>query len=238
MNATARTTTRIVRGLAAAGLITALATGCQFGIGGENEEPTGSGTTAEQGEAPAGDGSGTDDEAPEASDGGGEAGSGGAGSSDTGTEDGVVDGSAAAAGVDLTDLGDPVATAEIPASVEGDPEATMTVQLFGLEKQGETVVATFAFTVNSEDGSDEQRQLYHYLGNTGWHPYAIDTVNLNKHGVLGGAKTGQTDYQGSRFKPGQTFYDYASFAAPPADVTTMDVMMVDGAPMATGVEIR
>ena len=40
MNATARSTSRIVRGLAAASLITALAAGCQFGIG-EDEQPTG-----------------------------------------------------------------------------------------------------------------------------------------------------------------------------------------------------
>lgn len=235
MNATARTSNRIIRGLAAVGLISALATGCQFGIGDENDAPT---DTAEQSEAPAGDGSGANDEAPRASDGGGEARSGGSGSSDAGTEDKVVDERAAAAGVDLTSVGDPVATAEIPGNVEGNPEATMTVQLFGLEKQGETVVATFGFTVNSDTGSQDERQLYHFLGNAGWHPYAIDTVNLNKHGVLGGAKVGQTDYQSMRFKPGQTFYAYASFAAPPADVTTMDVMMVDGAPMATGVEIR
>ncbi|MDN6329065.1 MAG: hypothetical protein ACTHV2_02655 [Brachybacterium sp.] len=150
----------------------------------------------------------------------------------------MVDDDAAAAGVDLSSLGEPVATAEIPATVEDNDDATMTVELFGLERRDDTVVATFAFTVNSDTGSQDAQQLYHFLGYTGWHPYAIDTVNLNKHGVLGGAKVGQTDYQSTRFKPGQTFYAYASFAAPPEDVTAMDVMMVDGAPMATGVEIR
>lgn len=232
MNATARSTSRIVRGLAAAGLITALAAGCQFGIG-EDEQPTGGSDPAV--EQPEDSDGGSDGQAPEASDGGGES------TSDSGStddEDDTAGESAAAAGVDLTTLGEPVATAEIPANVEGDSEATMTVELFGLEKQGETVVATFAFTVNSTSQSDEHRYLYHYLGNSGWHPYAIDTVNLNKHGVLGGAKRGQTDYQGMRFKPGQTFYAYASFAAPPADVTTMDVMMVEGAPIASGMEIR
>ena len=63
-------------------------------------------------------------------------------------------------------------------------------------------------------------------------------MNLNKHGVLGGINGAVTNHQGGRFMPGETFYAYASFAAPPADVTTMDVMMVEGAPLATGVEIR
>lgn len=235
MNATARHSSRIVRGLAAAGLVAVLATGCQFGV--DDDEPTGA-AAAEQSEEPAGDDTGSGEERSQSSDGGGESSTGDPGSTGTGSEDDVVDEAAATAGVDLTDLGEPVATAEIPATVDGDDEATMTVQLFGLEKQGGTVVATFAFTVNSTAGSDDPRDLYHYLGGAGWHPYAIDTVNLNKHGVLGGAKAGQTDYQGMRFRSDQTFYAYASFAAPPADVTTMDVMMVTGAPLATGVEIR
>ncbi|MDN6329064.1 MAG: hypothetical protein ACTHV2_02650 [Brachybacterium sp.] len=72
MNATARSTSRIVRGLAAASLITALAAGCQFGIG-EDEQPTGGSDPAvEQGEDPAGDGSDEDQQDPQASDGGSE----------------------------------------------------------------------------------------------------------------------------------------------------------------------
>lgn len=236
MNATARSTSRIVRGLAAASLITALAAGCQFGIGEDEQATGGSDPAVEHGKDPAGDGSEADQQDPQASDGGSEGGGDGTAGSDE--EDAVVDDDAAAAGVDLSGLGEPVATAEIPATVEGNDEATMTVELFGLERRDDTVVATFAFTVNSDTGSQDARQLYHFLGNSGWHPYAIDAVNLNKHGVLGGAKVGQTDYQSMRFKPGQTFYAYASFAAPPEDVTAMDVMMVDGAPMATGVEIR
>ncbi|GAA1706240.1 hypothetical protein [Brachybacterium phenoliresistens] len=151
------------------------------------------------------------------------------------SEDAVVDEDAAAAGVDLTALGEPVASAEVPAIVEGDPAATMTVSLHGLRREGGTLVATYSFTVHSET-SEAEGWIYDYLGSQGWHPYAIDTVNLNKHEVLGGGAA-QTDYQGAKFRPGQTLYAYASFAAPPEDVTTMDVLLVEGAPLASGVPI-
>src|SRR5699024_2291861 len=64
-------------------------------------------------------------------------------------------------------------------------------------------------------------------------------VNLTKHTVLhNGAETAQTSSQGAELRPGQTLHGYAMFAAPPEDVTAMDVMLVAGATPATGVEIR
>lgn len=228
MNATTRTRSRIVRSLAAAGLVTALATGCSVGLG-EPDDGAAGGTAAEQDDGAADDGTSADG-ASGASDAGGAEGSD--------SEDAVIDEDTVAAGVDITQLGEPVATAEIPAVVEGDPDATMTVELFGLEKRGEVVTGTFAFTVDSDATPERPQWLYGYLGAQGWTPYAIDTVNLNKHGVLGGINGAVTNHQGGRFMPGETFYAYASFSAPPADVTTMDVMMVEGAPLATGVEIR
>ena len=37
-----------------------------------------------------------------------------------------------------------------------------------------------------------------------------------------------------RFRPGQTFYAYAMFAAPPEGVTTMDVQLLTGLQLAEG----
>ncbi|ONN63507.1 hypothetical protein BTM36_27110, partial [Herbaspirillum sp. VT-16-41] len=115
----------------------------------------------EQGEDPAGDGSETDQQDPQASDGGSEGGGDGTDGSDE--EDAGVDDDAAAAGVGPSGGGGTVATAEIPATVEGNDEATMTVELFGLERRDDTVVATFDFTVYSDTGSQDARQLYHFL---------------------------------------------------------------------------
>lgn len=145
-------------------------------------------------------------------------------------------GSAEAAGLDLNDLPDPVASQDLPAAVEGDDEATMTVDLFPLKRKGETVVAQFAFTVNSEksDGDDD---LYGYLGGS-WAPFLVDSQNLRKHNVVEDfPQRAQTASQHTTFKPGQTYYAFAVFAAPPPDVDEVEVSVVDGMNLATGVKI-
>lgn len=162
-------------------------------------------------------------------------------SSDTSAVDDVTQQSADAAGVDLGSLGEPVATAELPAVVEGDPDATLTVDFYGLRRSGDTVVGTYSFTPNSE--VDVVQPLMTYLGGTVWDSYLIDPVNLNKHSVLrsedgmSSARTaaGATSPQ---FGPGQTWFTYAVFAAPPSGVDTVNVMFVQGAPMATGVPVE
>lgn len=144
--------------------------------------------------------------------------------------------SAAAAGIDPQTLGDPIATVTIPAVVEGDPDATMEVSLYSLVRDGNTVVGTYSFRVDSDE--ERERWIYHYLGGASWRPFLVDTVNLNRHDVLGeGAHLAATDGQGAQFRPGTTFYAYASFAAPPPDVTTMTAYLVDGAPAIPDVEI-
>lgn len=188
---------------------------CSVGLGGDPEQTTPEATAD-------GTGDGASD-------------NGGANPGDA--ENAVVDEGAAAAGVDLTDLGEPIATAEVQADVEGDDDATMTVSLYGLERQGETLVGTYSFLVHSD--SREERWIYDYLGNQRWEPYLVDTQNLNRHGVLGKyPEEAMTDSQGPKFRPGQNFYAYAAFAAPAEDVGTMDVLMVGGAPLVTAVPIR
>ena len=132
-----------------------------------------------------------------------------------------------------------IATVTVPAVVGEDPEATMDVALYTLRRDGETLILNGSFTVNSEDGEQEERQLFHYLGNHGWAPHLIDSANLTRHDVLASAPTtAMTPSQSFRFRPGQTFYVYAAFAAPPADVESINVQLVDGAPMIVDVPIR
>lgn len=148
-------------------------------------------------------------------------------------------GSAEAAGLDPNDLPDSVASQEIPAAVDGDDKATMTVELFPLKRQGETVVAQFAFTVNSEKtDEDDGDDLYGYLGDASWNPFLVDSRKLRKHNVLDKfPQRAQTSYQSTKFKPGQTHYAFAVFAAPPPDVDEVEVAVVDGMNLATGVKI-
>lgn len=154
-------------------------------------------------------------------------------------EDDVTEQSAAAAGVDPAQLGEPIATVTVPAVVEDDPEASMDVHLYSLRRDGETVVALFSFTVSSEDGSDDARWIYHYLGDTSWRPFLVDTTNLTRHDVLGSSGTrAMTDYQGVKFRPGQTLYAFAAFAAPPEGVDTVTVNIDAGAPAVAEVPIQ
>lgn len=227
MDATMRRRARLVRGLAAVSLIAMLASGCQMGLG----EPSGGD----------GDGKGTGQSQQEGEDQKSQDQKGGG--SDAGGADGaVVDDDTAAAGVDVTAIGEPIATATVPATVEGDKSATITVNLHSLERQGSVLMATYTFKVNaSTSGSTETEWLYTYLGDHSWDTYLIDKKNLNRHGVMSnasGTTRAATAYQGAEFAPGETFYAYAMFAAPPADVTEMDVQLIEGAPLAVGVKIK
>lgn len=163
--------------------------------------------------------------------------SGGDGAENEGDDTGEQ--SAAAAEITVADLGDPIVTATVPAVVELDPDATMEVSLYSLTRDGETLHGVFSFLVTSENGADDAQWLYDYLGATAWEPHLIDPVNLARHDVLGDHRgRAMTDYQGAKFRPGQTFYAYASFAAPPTDVTSITVSLTDGAPAAAQVPIR
>ena len=162
-------------------------------------------------------------------------GEGGEGDSAAAGEGASGEGSPESAGLDPNNLPDPIASNEVPATVEGDPDATMTVDFFGFERDGETLVGQFAFTVNAE--SDEPRWLYHYLGNGTWHPYLLDTQNLRKHSVIGTTGSwAKTADQGAKFAPGQTLYAFAVFAAP-EDADTVSVSAVEGAPLVTDVQV-
>lgn len=162
--------------------------------------------------------------------------------------DGTSAESAAAAGVNLAELGKPIASATMPANVIGDPDATMEVALYSLKREGKTVTGIYSFRVTSDTegtdiaskgtGAGDARRLWDYLGGD-WDPYLVDTVNLARHGVLKGeGSEAKTEPLRTTFRPGQTFYAFAIFAAPPADVTTMTVQLVDGAPAVTDVPVR
>lgn len=154
--------------------------------------------------------------------------------------DGTTEQSATAAGVNLLEVGEPLGTATIPAAVDRDPEATMDVSLYSLRRDGNTLVAVYSFTVHSvQEGTS--RSLFSYLGSNYWTPFLVDTTNLARHDVLGGGDRSSltmTSDTGNRFSPGPAFFAYASFAAPPDDVTTMTVHLVDGAPGIPDVEIQ
>ena len=137
-------------------------------------------------------------------------------------------------------LGDPIATATIPAALDGDPKATLTVKLYSLTRRGQTLIGNFSFTLNSTTSTDptEMTSLFRLLGDRTWSPTLIDTTNLKRHAVLDGdsiwddAATSSGD---TKLGAGDTVAAFAAFAAPPAEVTSMVVNMAEGAP---GVDVK
>lgn len=147
--------------------------------------------------------------------------------------------SAQRAGVDLTALPAPIASGRAPAQVSGDPNATVEVAIHALRRSGRVLTATFSFRVRSTSSGGIGAPILGYLGAV-WRPFLVDATNLKRHDVLSagdGLAVTNSALSGQRFRPGQTLYAYAMFAAPPAEVTTMDVQLADGMPTAVGVPI-
>ena len=120
-----------------------------------------------------------------------------------------------------------------------DPNATWTVNLHQLKREGETVTAYVSFTLNST--AKEAKDFFFLNGSLIWKPFLIDNVNLKKHTPLSTTNSqhyAMTPMEDVDLMPGQTTYAFATFAAPPADVKQMDVSLMDGTEVAKGVEIK
>lgn len=235
MTTTTMTKRRLAATLAAASLLVAGASGCSFGVlGSSDEKPTEQASAA----APAdnsngGDqGSGSDGANPAqgASDGGGAA---------AGSDQGGENGKPASGGRNKANYPAPIFTTERPVEVKEDPNATLTVNLHQLKREGDTVTAYVSFTLNST--AKEAKDFFFLNGSLIWKPFLIDNVNLKKHTPLSTTNSqhyAMTPMEDVDLMPGQTTYAFATFAAPPADVKQMDVSLMDGTEVAKGVEIK
>ncbi|SHW80830.1 Uncharacterised protein [Mycobacteroides abscessus subsp. abscessus] len=236
MTTTTMTKRRLAAGLAAASLLVAGASGCSFGVlGSSDEKPTEQTSAAAPADSSnSGDqGSGSDGANPAqgASDAGG--------ASPAGSDQGGANGQQVAGDPNGANYPAPIFTTEAPVVVKGDPNATVTASLHGLKREGETVTALYSFKLNT---TVKEAQGFFYLnGNERWTPFVIDTKNLRKHTPLATENTQEramTELHDVDIMPGQTAYAFATFAAPPADVKTMDVMLWSTGEVAKGVEIK
>lgn len=159
-------------------------------------------------------------------------GSGSAGSGDQ--QDSELDDAAEEAGVDPSNPPEPIASVTMPANID---DATLTVDLISLKREGDLMVLTTAVTPDKKSDADAD-DYYSWTGSSS--PQIVDTSNLKVHDVVETSDGTEvmTNPVSARFGPGQTFYSYAVFAAPPKDVDTVTVKAVDGAPAFTGVEIQ
>ncbi|MCT1710126.1 MULTISPECIES: hypothetical protein [Dermabacter] len=235
MTTTTMTKRRLAAALAAASLLVAGASGCSFGVlGSSDEKPTEQTSAA----APADNGNGGDqgsgsdgaNPAQGASDGGGAA---------AGSDQGGENGKPASGGQNKANYPAPIFTTERPVEVKEDPNATLTVNLHQLKREGDTVTAYVSFTLNST--AKEAKDFFFLNGSLIWKPFLIDNVNLKKHTPLSTTNSqhyAMTPMEDVDLMPGQTTYAFATFAAPPADVKQMDVSLMDGTEVAKGVEIK
>lgn len=235
MTKTTMTKRRFAASLAAVSLVVAGASGCSFGVlGSSDEKPTEQASAA----APADNSNGGDQGS--GSDGANPAqGASDAGGASAGSDQGGANGQQLAGDPNGANYPAPIFTTEAPVVVKGDPNATVTASLHGLKREGETVTALYSFKLNSI--VKEEQSFFRLLGSHMWRPFLTDTKNLRKHNPLAtenGSETAMTQLHDVDIMPGQTAYAFATFAAPPADVKTMDVMLLPTGEVAKGVEIK
>ena len=235
MTTTTMTKRRLAAALAAASLLVAGASGCSFGVlGSSDEKPTEQASAA----APADNSNGGDQGS--GSDGANPAqGASDAGGASAGSDQGGANGQQAAGDPNGANYPAPIFTTEAPVVVKGDPNATVTASLHGLKREGETVTALYSFKLNTT--VKEEQDFFYLNGSHRWTPFVIDTKNLRKHTPLAtenNQERAMTELIDVDIMPGQTAYAFATFAAPPADVKTMDVMLWPTGEVAKGVEIK
>lgn len=114
------------------------------------------------------------------------------------------------------------------------PDATVEVAVHGLNRRGRLLDLVFSLTprVPGGDQSDQRINPYRILGRQSLNVTLIDTVNLKRHLVV-------KDSRGRELKPddvwtntliGRQLVLTYTFAAPPEDVTKMDVHIANWPP--------
>ena len=176
--------------------------------------------------SPAGSGSGTASAAPSASS---------AAASAAPSADPQENGSAAA-GVGLEALANPIATVEAKTGMEKDPEGTVKVDLLGLKRKDRLLILTAAVTPTNSLA--EPQSLFQVLGSHTWRPTLVDTKNLKQYSVVRSGGPLSSGDLSAKAGSGQPMFVYAVFAAPPADVTTINVLFADTIPAFTDVPVQ
>lgn len=220
------TASKMILGLALASSI-GLA-GCSVGVSDEGQDQNANQASAQQ--STQDDNATTEDQAQTTS---GDSTATDSTASDNATDQGNDSGEGSQSGE--TDNREPILTVTTGVTVEGDKDATLTIDMLEAKREGKFVKVVYGYTLNTTAEGDKSLNLWKVAGNQ--HnvvEYAIDQKNLNKHERLSaGALTNQRVH----LTPGKRVYSTSVFAAPPEDVHEMDINMWNGVEMAQGVEI-
>lgn len=154
----------------------------------------------------------------------------------TTTADPTENGSAAA-GVGLEAMDHPIATVTAKTGMEKDPEGTVKVDLLGLKRKDKLAVLTAAVTPTTT--YDEPQNLFRVLGSSSWMPSLIDTVNLKQYSVVRADRQMLASADLTvKAASGQPMFVYAVFAAPPPEVSKVNVLFSDSIPVFTDVPVQ
>ncbi|MDO5627360.1 MAG: hypothetical protein Q4G43_03465 [Mobilicoccus sp.] len=134
---------------------------------------------------------------------------------------------------------DPVASVTVPAP-QGRGDLTFSV--LGLERRDDLLVLTATVTRSGDAQPDGERApTLSRLYVDPFSPTVVDPVNAKLHRVVEHGSGQMATEPGvigtARLEPDQPVDLYAVFAAPPADVTHVDVRLFDAAPTITAVPI-
>lgn len=130
---------------------------------------------------------------------------------------------------------EPILTVTTGVTVEGDKDATLTIDMLEAKREGKFVKVVYGYTLHTTAEDEGNFNLWKVAGNQ--HlvtEYAIDQKNLNKHERL---NAGALTNQGVNLAPEKRTYATSVFAAPPEDVHEMDFNLWNSVEMAQGVEI-
>ena len=131
----------------------------------------------------------------------------------------------------------PLATVQVPLSLQQDPKATLKVDVLGLRRQGRVMVLNAALTptTTQEDGLN----LYQMLGQQSWQPQLIDVDNLKLYKVAtANSSELRSKDLGDEVSSGSTLLVEATFAAPPPGVDVLNLQFADQIPTFQAVRVQ
>jgi hypothetical protein len=154
-------------------------------------------------------------------------------SSSTGSEQNGM----AEAGVGLEALDHLIATVTAKTGMEDDPTGSVKVALLELKRKDKLLVLTAAVTPTTTLA--KPRSLFRSLGSHTWRPTLVDSINLKQYSVVRASNnllaTGDLSVSAGS---GQPMFVYAVFAAPPPDVTKINVLFADSIPAFKDVPVQ
>jgi len=140
-------------------------------------------------------------------------------------------------GIDAPDLSKTIISKQF--AIPGSSQRKVTVGILSLERKGKVAVLKVVVTPEFADlKANETVPFEKALGQFGFHwtPDLLDLTNLKKYTVLF-TDSKCLNYEDGEAVSGQPIYGWAVFAAPPAEVTSVDLTVTDWMPRFTKVPI-